>query len=99
MEVLDFIEEEDPAALDSKEKVFDEHMNRLSDNIERLQELEELVATIEPVRPHASSDHQEDTSGSMRDENQLKYFKTILDKAKATISLLEPTPAMDICLV
>ena len=34
MEVLDFIEEEDQAALDSEEKIFDEHVNRISDLIE-----------------------------------------------------------------
>ena len=34
IEVLDFIEEEDQAALDSEEKVFDEHVNRVSDIME-----------------------------------------------------------------
>ena len=34
---LDFIEEEDQAALDSEEKVFDEHVNRVSDIIEKLE--------------------------------------------------------------
>ena len=57
MEVLDFMEKEDQAALDSEEKVFDEHVNRISDIIERLEKLEDLVATTEPVRPHASNDH------------------------------------------
>ena len=56
MEVLDFIEEEDLTALDSEEKVFDEHVNRVSDIMERLEKLEELVATTHPVRPHASTD-------------------------------------------
>ena len=35
----------------------------------------------------------------MRNKKRLKYLKTSLDKAKATIRLLEPKPAMDICLV
>ena len=39
IEVLDFIEEEDQAALDSEEKVFVEHVNRVSDIIERLEDL------------------------------------------------------------
>ena len=99
MEVLDFIEEEDQTALDSEEKVFDEHVNRVSDIMERLEKLEELVATTEPVRPHASTDHREAASGSMRNQKRLKYLKTSLDKAKATIRLLEPTPVLDICLV
>ena len=45
MEVLDFIEE-DQAVLDSEEKVFDEHVNGVSDIIERLEKLEDLVATL-----------------------------------------------------
>ena len=53
IEVLDFIEEEDKAALDSEGKVFDEHVNRVSDMIERLDKLEDLVTT-EPVTHHAS---------------------------------------------
>ena len=48
MEVLDFIEEEDQVALNSEEKVFDEHVNRVADIIERLEKLEHLVTT-EPV--------------------------------------------------
>ena len=53
IEVVDFIEEEDQAALDSEEKVFDEHMNRVSDIMGRLEKLEDLVTT-EPVTLHAS---------------------------------------------
>ena len=56
MEVLDFIKEEDQTALDSEEKVFDEHVNRVSDIMERLEKLEELVATTEPAWPRASTD-------------------------------------------
>ena len=99
MEVLDFIEEEDQTALDAEEKVFDEHVNRVSDIMERLEKLEEPVATTEPMRPHASTDPKEAASWSMRNQKRLKYLKTSLDKAKATIRLLEPTPALDICLV
>ena len=99
MEVLDFIEEEDQTALDSEEKVFDEHVNRVSDIMERLEKLEELVVTTEPVRPHASTDRREAASGSMRNQKRLKYLITSLDKAKATIRLSEPTPALGICLV
>ena len=51
------------------------------------------------MRPHASTDHREAASGSMRNQKRLKYLKASLDKAKATIRLLEPTPALDICLV
>ena len=54
MEVLDFIEEEDQVALNSEEKVFDEHVNRVTYIIERLEKLEDLVTT-EPVTHHAST--------------------------------------------
>ena len=40
LEVLNFIESEDRTTLDSEEKIFDEHVNRVSDLIERLEELE-----------------------------------------------------------
>ena len=99
MEVLDFIEEEDQTTLDAEEKVFDEHVNRVSDIMERLEKLEDLGATTEPLRPHVSTDPKEAGSGLMRNQKRLKYLKTSLDKANATIRLLEPTPALDICLV
>ena len=99
MEVLDFIEEEDQTTLDAEEKVFDEHVNRVSDIMERLEKLEDLGVTTEPLRPHVSTDPKEAASGLMRNQKRLKYLKTSLDKANATIRLLEPTPALDICLV
>jgi len=40
LEVLNFIESEDQTTLDSEEKIFDEHVNRVSDLVERLEELE-----------------------------------------------------------
>ena len=99
MEVIDFIEEEDQAALDAEEQVFDEHINRVSDIMERLEKLEDLGAATEPVRPHVSTDPKDASSGLMRNQKCLKYLKTSLEKAKATIRLLEPMPALDICLV
>ena len=51
------------------------------------------------MRPHASTAHREDASRSTRNRKRLKYLKTSLHKAKATIRLLEATPAQDICLV
>ena len=47
------IEEEDQAALDLEEIVFDEHVNHVSDVIERLEKLRDLVTT-EPVTHNAS---------------------------------------------
>ena len=99
MEVLDFIEEEDQTTLDAEEKVFDEHVNRVSDIMERLEKVEDLGVTTEPLRPHVSTDPKEAASGLVRNQKRLKYLKTSLDKANATIRLLEPTPALDICLV
>ena len=59
MEVLDFIEEEEQTTSDAEEKVFDEHVNRVSDIMERLEKLEDLGAVTEPVRPHVSTDPKE----------------------------------------
>ena len=72
MEVLDFIEEADQAALDSEEKVFDEHVIRVSDFIERLKKLKDLLATTEPLRPDASTVHWEAASAFMRIKKRLK---------------------------
>ena len=66
MEVLDFIEEEDQSTLDAEEKVFDEHVNRVSDIMERLEKLEDLGATTEPLRSRVSTDPKEASSGLMR---------------------------------
>ena len=52
VEVLNFIEAED--SLESKEAVFDEHMDRVMEFIEQLEHLEDLIRTTEPVMPHAS---------------------------------------------
>ena len=54
LEVLNFIEAEDKAALDSEEAIFDEHMDRVTEIIEQLEQLEHLVGTTKPVMPHAS---------------------------------------------
>ena len=51
------------------------------------------------MRPQASTDPREAASGSMRNQKRLKYLNTSWDKAKATIRLLEPTSALDICFV
>ena len=42
------------AALESEEAVFDEHVDRITEIIERLEQLEDLLGTTEPVMPHAS---------------------------------------------
>ena len=53
-EVLNFIAAEDTAALESEEAVFDEHVDRATEFIEQLEQLEDLVGTTEPVMLHAS---------------------------------------------
>ena len=77
MDVLDFIEEEDQVTLNSEGEVFDEQVNRVSDIMERLEKLEEPVATTEPMRPHVSIDTREAASWSMRNQKRLKYLMTI----------------------
>ena len=54
VEVLNFIAAEDTTALESVEAVFDEHVDCVTEFIERLEQLETLVGTTEPVIPHAS---------------------------------------------
>ena len=85
--------------MDSEEKAFDEHVNCVSDILDRLEKLEDLVASTEPVRLHPSADHREAASGLMRNQKRLRYLKTSLDKTKGRIMLLEPMPALDICLI
>ena len=46
LEVLNFIESEDRTTLDSEEKIFDEHVNRVSDLIEQLEELEVTESSV-----------------------------------------------------
>ena len=53
VDVLNFIKAGDQAALDLKEAIFDKHMNRVSDIIKRLEQLEDLIVTTEPAMPHA----------------------------------------------
>ena len=52
VEVLNFIAAEDTAALESEEVVFNEHMHRVTEFIERLEQLEDQVGTTEPLMPH-----------------------------------------------
>ena len=55
IEVLNFIAAEDTVALESEEALFDEHVDRVTEFIERLEQLEDLVGTTEPVMPHTSN--------------------------------------------
>ena len=46
VEVLNFIEAEDTAALESEEAVFNEHVDRIAEIIERIEHLEDLIGTV-----------------------------------------------------
>ena len=85
--------------MDSEDAVFDEHVNRVSKIIERLEQVEDLVATTEPLRPHASTEEPEVTSGLTRNQKRLRYLKGGIDKAYGTVRLLESMPDLDVCLV
>ena len=54
VEVLNFIKAENKVTLESEEAIFNEHVDQVSDMIERLEKLEDLVGTREPVMPCAS---------------------------------------------
>ena len=49
---FNFIEAVDKSVLDSEEAAFDEHMNRVSEIIEWLEQLEDLAVTTKSVMPH-----------------------------------------------
>ena len=55
IEVLDFIESEDQTTLNDEETIFDEHVNRVADIIERLELLEEDVELVAPPTIHGES--------------------------------------------
>ena len=57
----------------------------VSDIIKGLEQLEDLVATTDPLRPHASTDEWEVTSGLMRNQKLLRFLKTGIDKAYGTV--------------
>ena len=69
------------------------------DIIERLEQLEDLVATTKPLRPHAANNQQEVTCRSMRNQKRLRYLKAGIDKAFGMVRFLEPMPDLDVCLV
>ena len=55
IEVLDFIESEDQTTLNDEETIFEEHVNRVADIIERLELLEEDVELVAPPTVHGES--------------------------------------------
>ena len=60
LEVLNFIESDDKDTVDLEEAAFDEHVNRVADIIERLEQLEETEASVASptvvVQPAAVAD-------------------------------------------
>ena len=54
VEVLNFIAAEDSAALETEEAIFDEHVDRVTEFFQRLEQLEDRLGTTKPVMPHAS---------------------------------------------
>ena len=109
VQVLDFINEEDKETLDSEEAVFEKHVDRVSDILERLEQLKEPAITTEPVtiptpsvdsaRPGSIIDGSEPASGSMKTQKRLRHLRSRIEKAYGTVRKLEPTPDLDVCLV
>ena len=97
LEVLDFIKEVDQAALDSKEKVFDQHVNRVSDIIERLEKLEYLVTT-EPVTHHESG--ISDNPPGVRSVTEAEHLSRRLDQVHDSlmkVTKVKEDKALDVC--
>ena len=97
MEVLDFIEEDDQVALNSDENVFDEHVNRVSDIIERLEKLQDLVTT-EPVTPHASG-ISDDRPGvrSVTEEEHLSRRLDQVNDSLMKVKRVKDDKSLDMC--
>ena len=66
--------------------------------IELLEQLENLVTTTEPLRPHASTDKWEVTSGLLKSQKQVTSLKSGIAKAYGTVSTIEPTPDLNVCV-
>ena len=63
-EVVNFIAAKDTAALETEEAVFNQHVDRVTEFIERIQQLEDLVGTTESVMLHASNKGDDSRGGS-----------------------------------
>ena len=72
VQVLDFIKEEDKETLDSEEAIFEKHVDRVSDILERLEQLEEPAITTEPVPiPTPSLDDTQPVARSITEAEHL----------------------------
>ena len=60
--------------------------------------LEDLVATTEHLRPHAS-DEREVARGLLKEQKKLRHMKIGVNKAYSMVRTLEPMPELDVCLV
>ena len=97
MVVLDFIENEDQAVLNSEGEVFDEHVNRVSDIIERLVKLEDLVTT-EPVTHHVPG--ISDDRPCVRSVTEAEHLRRQLDQVLYSlmkINRVKDDKALDVC--
>ena len=82
--------------MDLEEAVFDQRVSWVLETIERLEQLEDLVTTTEPLRPHASSNEREVTSGLMRNQERPRHLKNGINKDCGTVRLLKPTPYLNV---
>ena len=93
--------EEDTAALEPEEAVFDEHMDRITEIIQWLEQLEDLVETTEEVMTHASN--KGDGRAEIRlmsEEEQLKQrLSQVEDSLTKVKRVALQDKKMDMCLV
>ena len=95
VEVLDFIKEEDKDALDAEEAIFEEHVNRVSDILEKLEHLEDPATTTAPVPIGVSSTRPVSRSISEAEHisRRLDMVQDSLTKVKGAVEGKE----MDVC--
>ena len=101
VEVLNFIKAEDTAALESEKAVFDEHVDRITELIERLEQLEDQVRTTEPVMPHKSdkSDGRAKVRSISEAEHLTRRLSQVHDSLTKVKRVVLDEKESDMCLL
>ena len=101
VEVLNFIAAEDRAALESEEAIFNEHMDRITEIIEWLEQLEDLVGTTEPVMPHASDngDGRAEVRSISEKEHLSRRLSQVQDSLTKVKRVVLEDKETDMCLL
>ena len=100
VKVLNFFKAADQAALDSEEAIVNGHVNCVSNFIERLEKIEDLVATTEPVMPHASDGgHGQPGAKSITDVEHLSRRLCEVHNSLIKVKKIVEDKEFDMCLL